>query len=312
MGASEHARARPLGHVGIEQRRPAPEDGRTLTIKPRAYYASTHLLQRARIARARRNGAPIGWHGVRLFGYHRVSDQYDELALPRDMFRRQMEALLADGATPVTLGQAHELLRDGATGRYVTVTFDDGYHDNLENAVPVLEELGIPATIFLPTRVVDGDARFSWYRGEQPPLLSWDEIEELDQLDLISFGAHTRTHPALPRLSLDRARAEILGSKRDLETRLGRTVTDFCYPAGLYGDREAQIVREAGFTTGVTCEPGVNEAANALLALRRTMIDRRDTVVDFGAKLAGWLDQPLRLRRIVHQRRARPAPAVTA
>jgi peptidoglycan/xylan/chitin deacetylase (PgdA/CDA1 family) len=312
MGANGHVRARPIAHARIEQRRHAGEDGSTLSLKPRAYYATTHLLQRARIARARRNGAPTDWHGVRLFGYHRVSDQYDELALPRDMFRRHMEALLADGSTPVTLGQAQELLRDGASGRYVTVTFDDGYHDNLENAVPVLEELGIPATIFVPTRVIDGDARFSWYGDEQPPLLSWDEIEALDQHDLISFGAHTRTHPALPRLSVDRARAEILGSKRDLETRLGRTVTDFCYPAGLYGDREAQLAHAAGFTTGVTCEPGVNEPAHAPLALRRTMIDRRDTLVDFTAKLAGWLDRPLRLRKIVHQRRARPAPPVTA
>jgi peptidoglycan/xylan/chitin deacetylase (PgdA/CDA1 family) len=249
---------------------------------------------------------------VRLFGYHRVSDQYDELAVPGDMFRRHMEALLADGATPVTLARALELLRGGTTGRYVTVTFDDGYHDNLENAVPVLEELGIPATIFISTRIIDGEARFSWYRGEQPPLLGWDEIADLDRHELISFGAHTRSHPALPRLDENRARAEILGSKRDLETRLGRTVEDFCYPAGLYGDREARLVREAGFTTGVTCEPGVNEATEAPLALRRTMIDRRDTVVDFDAKLAGWLDRPLRLRQLVHQRRARPAQPATA
>jgi peptidoglycan/xylan/chitin deacetylase (PgdA/CDA1 family) len=307
VGASEHARAKPLGlGTGRTERfRPAHEDGYSLSIKPRAYYPATHLLQRARIAKARRHGAAAAWHGVRLFGYHRISDQCDELALPRDMFRRHMEALLDAGATPVTLGRALDLLRDGTPGRYVTVTFDDGYHDNLENAVPVLEELGIPATIFVSTHVVDGDARFSWYGDRQPPLLGWDEIEELDRHDLFSIGAHTRTHPALPLLNEDRARAEIVGSKRDLETRLGRRVADFCYPAGLYGEREARLVHEAGFASGVTCEPGVNDAADAALTLRRTMIDRRDTLVDFGAKLAGWLDRPLRLRQLVHARRGR-------
>jgi peptidoglycan/xylan/chitin deacetylase (PgdA/CDA1 family) len=309
VGAGQHARANPLDHATgwIERRRRAREDGNVLTIKPRAYYVSTHLLQRARISRLRRANGRTTWHGVRLFGYHRVSDDYDELALPRDMFRRQMEALLADGTQPVSLSKAIALLRDGAPGRYATVTFDDGYHDNLDNAFPVLRDLGIPATIFISTSVTDGGERFSWYGTRQPQLLRWDEIVELDGHPLISFGAHTRTHPALPLLSEERARTEIAGSKRDLERRLGRTVPDFCYPAGLYGDREARLVHEAGFSSGVTCEPGVNEAAHALLTLRRTMIDRRDTMVDFQAKLAGWLDRPLRLRQVVHRHRARGA-----
>src|SRR4051794_16059306 len=90
----------------LERRRQAREDGAVLTIKPRAYYAGTHVLQRARIARLRRGGnGTAAWQGVRLFGYHRVARGYDELALMPDMFRRQMEALLHTGVQPITLAR---------------------------------------------------------------------------------------------------------------------------------------------------------------------------------------------------------------
>ena len=68
--------------------------------------------------------------------------------------------------TPIRLDAALELLRGGAVhGRYVCVTFDDGYRDNLLAAAPVLSEYGIPATIYLPSRIIDGDAAVSLVRG---------------------------------------------------------------------------------------------------------------------------------------------------
>ena len=60
-------------------------------------------------------------------------------------------------------------------GRYVCVTFDDGYRDNLLAAAPVLSEYGIPATIYLPSRIIDGELPFHWYE-DPPPALSWAEV----------------------------------------------------------------------------------------------------------------------------------------
>jgi peptidoglycan/xylan/chitin deacetylase (PgdA/CDA1 family) len=178
-------------------------------------------------------------------------------------------------------------------GRHLCVTFDDAYHDNLEHAVPVLRELGIPATIFAPTAIVDGRAPMYWYsERDQPPALSWDELQELHRDPLFSIGAHTRTHPALPSLSDDAAWEEIAGSKHDVEEHLGRPVSSFAYPAGLYGERELRMVRDAGYRAALTVEPGLNGSGQPRELLYRMFIDRRDTLRMFEAKIAGLLDRP--------------------
>ena len=277
---------------------------RGLTIKPRPYYAAKHWWQRLRIARNRRRIPAYGWTGVRLLGYHRVSDDNDELAVSPARFSAQMEALADADVTVVGLEEATELLNDGTHGRYACVTFDDGYRDNLEQAVPILERLQMPAQIYLATAVIDGGARFGWYR-EQPPLLTWDEVRDLARTELISFGAQSRTHPILTHLSDDEAWEEISGAKRDLEEQLKRSVTTFCYPGGLFRDREQDYVRRAGFAAGITCEPGVNTKDQPREALLRTMIDRRDSIGDFHAKLAGLYDQPSALRVWLRGRRIR-------
>ena len=58
------------------------------------------------------------------------------------------------------------------------MTFDDGYRDNLLAAAPVLAEFEIPATVFVPSRIIDGDVSFHWYE-DPPPALSWAEVGEL-------------------------------------------------------------------------------------------------------------------------------------
>lgn len=258
--------------------------------------------QRARLLRAR-FVPDRAWHGVRILGYHSISECRHPLCVRPAEFRTQMEVVAASGATPVCLETALDLLERPVERPYVCVTFDDGYADNLEVAAPVLRELGIPATIFVATAVIDGTASFSWFE-DPPPALTWDEIRELERAGSIDVQAHSRTHPWLPRLGDEEAREEIAGSKRDLEERLGRPVTTFCYPAGLYGGREVRFVQEAGFRAGITTDPGVNGGGGDFGRLRRTLVYGDDGSFAFAAKLAGKLDKPPALRAWLYRRRA--------
>jgi peptidoglycan/xylan/chitin deacetylase (PgdA/CDA1 family) len=277
--------------------------------KPRraAYYLSKQWAHRLQAARARA-AAQDGWtSGLRIFSYHRISTDRDELAVTPRAFRAQMEALLGSGAKPVHLDDALDLLEADPTGRYVSVTFDDGYHDNLEHAIPVLRELDIPATIFVASAVIDGTARLYWY-DTQPPVLSWSELAEISRDALFTIGAHTRTHPALPQLIEDAAWTEIAESKRDVEEHIEKPATSFAYPAGMYGEREVEMVGKAGYRTAVTTVPGLNTPDTGPHLLRRMLIDRRDNLAMFEAKLTGLLDDPwgfadaLALRRRLWQR----------
>jgi peptidoglycan/xylan/chitin deacetylase (PgdA/CDA1 family) len=241
--------------------------------------------------------------GLRILFYHRVSDDRDALAVSPRRFREQMNFLAAGGYRVVDAVEAAGLLvRGEVPSKTIGLNFDDGYLDVAQNALPVLEELGFRATVFVPTGVIDGTATFRWYR-RQPPLLAWDQIVELDAAGTLHFEAHTVSHPNLLTLDDEAAREEIGGSKYALEARLGRSVEAFCYPAGLFGERERRLVAEAGFTIGVSCEPGVNVPGADLLALCRRQVDPRDSLLDFRAKVGGGHDEPLPLRNLYRRLR---------
>jgi peptidoglycan/xylan/chitin deacetylase (PgdA/CDA1 family) len=85
--------------------------------------------------------------------------------------------------------------------------------------------------------------------------LSWNQVIELSKEELVSIGAHTVTHPALNKLSLEEAKDEILNSKSLLENKTGIPIEHFSYPFGSkheVGDREFQLVKELGFKTSTT------------------------------------------------------------
>jgi peptidoglycan/xylan/chitin deacetylase (PgdA/CDA1 family) len=245
---------------------------------------------------ARTRGRPDR-EGLRILLYHRVADDGDPLAVPPRRFREQMDHLASAGFRVVNLVEALELLDSGSVPqRTIGLTFDDGFADVRDEALPVLARHGFHATVFISTGITDGRLSFPWYE-RQPPVLGWDDVLELDREGTLSFEAHTVSHPNL--LSVDDATAatEIGESRRELARRLGRDVTTFAYPAGLFGERERRLVAAAGYAAAVSCEPGVNPPDADRFTLRRRQIDARDTLLDFRAKVGGGHDTPPPLRR---------------
>lgn len=267
-----------------------------------AFQRGARLYRRASVMRAFRNPASE-WSGLRILCYHRTSNDRDVLSLAPALFRRQLEYALGSGAKPVRLIDA---LRDGTIGRSsrsFSVTFDDGYEDTLTDALPVLRDLGVPATVYLPTAIIGGTARATWYHSP-PAMLDWAGVDELRSDGLIDVGAHSRTHPALPRLDEATARSEIAGSREELRERLGSAPATFCYPAGLYGARERRIVAEEGYEGAVTVHAGVNGEGADRFALARTLVYGGEPFSAFAARFDGRLDAPSLLRTGVLWRRA--------
>ena len=284
--------------------------------KPRAYYVGVRAYKSARRAAARRRLRPE-WSGVRIFGYHRITPDDDVFGITPEVFAGQMETLARSGVEIVRLSDALDLLEQPIEGRYACVTFDDGYLDNLEYGLPVLETLGIPATIFVVADALEGRIVYDWYRESPPPALTVRHLPALLASGLVDIQSHSATHPRLTTVSPEELVAEVKGSKERLERHVPYTLTSFCYPAGLHTDREIQAVLAAGYRAGVTTRAGVNPGGGSLGDLRRTMIDWGDTVVDFQSKLAGYLDGASWLAESVQWRRAhgrsrRETPARTA
>ncbi len=275
----------------------ADSDNRMPGVGPTLPYPVKAAATRIRSAAwwVRRHGV-LDTSAPRIVMYHRISDERDELAVTPQRFRKQMELLAAEGFRVCDVPAVAGLLAAGELPtRTIGLSFDDAFRDVAENALPVLAEHGFRATVFVTTGVTDGRCAFAWYR-RQPPLLDWGEIAELDRGGTLGFEAHTVTHPNLLALDDRRAEIEIATSKAELEERLGRAVTVFSYPAGLYGERERRLVAEAGYRFAVTCEPGVNLPSTDRYALHRRQIDARDRLLDFRAKIGGGHDTSLPLR----------------
>ena len=252
--------------------------------------------------------------GLRILFYHRVSADRDELAVHPEMFRRHMDYLASAGYRALDVGQVADLLDRGK--------HRPGDRVELRRRVPRrgrerssrTRRLRLQGDRLYCHRGHGRTRAFTWY-SEQPPLLGWEQIVELDRSGTLEFEAHTVTHPNLRAVDDRRAALEIEGSKRELEERLGRPVTALCYPAGLFGERERALASEAGYRVAVSCEPGVNRPETERFALRRRQIDSRDTLLDFRAKVGGGHDTPLPLRDAYRRLRygeGRPAAASRA
>ena len=161
-----------------------------------------------------------------ILTYHSLDDSESVVSIPPSLFRRQMEFLAASGIPVVPLDQA--LHRPGS----IAITFDDGFCNLLDHAVPVLERLRLPATIFVVSEYCGRNNNWPSQLHGVPdlPLLSWDKLSALPPL--ISLGAHTMTHPDLRRLSAEECERELCECQGQIEQHLGRPVRCLAYPYG--------------------------------------------------------------------------------
>lgn len=242
--------------------------------------------------------------GIRILMYHRVcpAESYDQLVVHPDRFAAQMQ-WLNEHARVISLEEAVAELSIGVRRPGIVVTFDDGYRDNLEYALPVLTRLAIPATIFITTEFCDGKLVHPRYRNEPGQVhLNWSEVKEMARHPEIAIGSHTCSHPYLPRLDDESARREIAESRQRISSHIGKPVNLFCYPSGDYGERELKYARDAGYHAAVTVSPGKNRNAADLYALRRTEITDKDSVSQLQKKLDGAYDP---IHRVLDHRRRR-------
>jgi glycosyltransferase involved in cell wall biosynthesis/peptidoglycan/xylan/chitin deacetylase (PgdA/CDA1 family) len=116
-------------------------------------------------------------------------------------------------------------------------------------------------------------------------VLAWRELRELAR-DGVTLAPHTRTHPALSRLPLEQARAEIRGSRDDLRREIGDVTPMFAYPFGAHDDLVVRLMREEGFEVALTCIDGHNRLTSTdPLRLSRTNVSTRTTAMIFRARL---------------------------
>lgn len=199
--------------------------------------------------------------GIPILMYHYVGNnpnpadlQRDILSITPDKLEEQFTWLSKNGFTPITLDTLYGIFSKRETiSKPIVLTFDDGYVDFYVNAFQILRKYGFHAVAFIPTGLVGT----SYY-------MSWDQIREINNSGLVSFQAHSVTHPNLPSLPYHQILSELSDSKKALEQQLGTHVNFISYPFGASNSLVWQAANSSGFVGGVgtwlgkVTEPGIN------------------------------------------------------
>ena len=236
---------------------------------------------------------------LRVLMYHKVNDlPGNPLTMPVSLFDEQMDQLRELGYSVVGLQTVLDHYVDGTPlpPQAVLITFDDGYHDNLENATRVLRKYGYPAVLFVPIGYLDDrhplpHEEHLAAQGILNRTIDWDELAELERGG-IRIESHGISHRPLADLEVDEAAREIALSKLRLEERLGRPVRAFSYVKGSeahYKQVHLSLVRQAGYDVAFTAVSGANSQRTDPLQLRRYNIEPYSTRT-FELVLAGACD----------------------
>lgn len=197
------------------------------------------------------------WHNARMYAegrapvlvffYHRISD---ESCVPWSHthyeFERQIN-WLAEHFELVSLSEVQNRLRTKNTRPTACITFDDGYAENCDRALPFLLERKIPCTYFVNSYFIKEQVPFPHdiARGHRLLPNTVSQLRTMAELG-IDIGAHTRTHADMGKLrDPARIQAEISGGGQELEQMLGRRVAHFAFPYGLPRNMSAAAFRAA-------------------------------------------------------------------
>jgi peptidoglycan/xylan/chitin deacetylase (PgdA/CDA1 family) len=171
--------------------------------------------------------------------YHSLDTSGSVISMAPELFRQQMECLVERGIPVVQLSEVEK--KPGS----VALTFDDGFRNFVEHALPVLERYSLPATVFVVTGHCGG--RNDWLQpyGGVPllELMDWSELKQLVQSG-VELGAHSVHHRDLSVLAEELVAQELNDCRRELEDRTGAAVTALCYPYGCSTPGVRRLVRQ--------------------------------------------------------------------
>lgn len=210
---------------------------------------------------------------VPILVYHDISDT----DVPVTLFEEQLQAILDAGYNAVSLDDLCAFVNEGIKlpPRPIVFTFDDGYVNNIDNALPVLQSKQIPATIY----VIGSSMGLSLYKDRKPMIPHFDlnAACSAEATGIVSIGSHSFDMHQVEGRDISPVRAGVLPVegesvsewqeflhedclkfKQKIDPALGHAVVHFAYPYGKYSDSSEELLGSEGYLTTVTFDEGVN------------------------------------------------------
>ena len=169
------------------------------------------------------------------------------LTISKDEFSQQLNQLYNNGYRTVTLREFMNFLEynESLPDKSIMITFDDGYKDAFENAIPLLQEHSYKAVFAIITNFID-----------RPEYATWGDVSLAYQngFDIVS---HSQTHFDAYNVDAERLREEMAQSRQDIFDHLYFWTDVFIYPFGHFTLEEEKIASNLGFRAAFTTKPGL-------------------------------------------------------
>lgn len=202
---------------------------------------------------------------IPILMYHYIRDYSNlndpiggNLSVSPEKFEQQIAWLVSNNYQTVSLSFFKN--PESINFKPIILTFDDGYQDAYGVAFPILKKYQMVGMFYLIVNKIG-----------TPGYLTWDEIMQM-QTEGMSFGSHTLSHPDLRNLSKISLHKELEESKKILEQKLGKEITDFCYPSGKYNTVVLKELKNDNYQTAVTTHSGISSLKENLFLLKRLRI----------------------------------------
>jgi peptidoglycan/xylan/chitin deacetylase (PgdA/CDA1 family) len=222
--------------------------------------------------------APARSVSVPVLTYHQVKrlppgagTRLIEYTIEPEVFAGEMRALKQAGYHSISQQQLFDALYRGAPlpSKPVLISVDDGWVDDVERILPVLQRERLTATFFVPTSHF-----FTWHTPRV--FMNADQVRRLDRAGM-DIGGHTQTHANLTLITAAARSCEIAGARAEMQRVLGHPVYFFAYPFSAYDDTVIRAVRDAGFTMAYTTAPGTQKSTTAPLTMPRIHVGHYQT-----------------------------------
>ena len=227
----------------------------------------------------RRNG---GW---RVLTYHSIAESANGGdTVPPKLLASHLRFLFRRGWQPLepeAFGDGTSVRLAPGRSRGFLVTFDDGYVDTLDAALPVLQTFNVRGIVFVTTDYVGRTDEFNGPGGIRKSMLTWDQIRRLHRAGM-HIGSHACSHRHLARLSRKEAEREIVESKARLEAAISSPVSYFAYPYGKSSPEVERLIAAAGYRAAFA-GPGSMQAP---YRIHRVAVGGADSILRFRVKLS--------------------------
>ena len=220
-------------------------------------------------------------NSIPVLMYHSIN--YDPknptniLRVPKAKFAAEMKWLYDNGYTTLSLDEIYSAVSNNkpVAEKSVVLTFDDGYNDNYDNALPVIKQYKFKATVFMITARID-DSKNGYLTAAQ--------IKEMDSSGM-RIECHTVDHPYLDTLSYKKQYSELSDSKATLEALLGRSVNFVAYPSGKYNADTIAAAKKIGYKLCFKMEGGIAKISDSPYEFPRTFVG--SDLQDFISRVKG-------------------------